>query len=87
MTTCEFHECYAEFLNNRITAELDNPVLGNQDLGSAWGIVQSAAICQTLGNISQEEAQLIYNRVFDLYPQFEEKIKTELNQKFGQVET
>lgn len=87
MTTCEFHGCYTEFLNNRITTELDDPVFGKQDLGSAWSIIQSAAICQTLGNISPEEAQIIYNRVFDLYPQFEEKIRTELDQKFGQVGT
>jgi hypothetical protein len=83
MAVCEFHECYTEFLSTRITTELDDPVLGKQDLGRAWSVVQSAAICQTLGNISPEEAQIIYNRVFDLYPQFKEQIRAELTQQFG----
>ncbi len=78
MGVCEFHGNYTEFLNNRITAELDNPVLGKQDLGRAWSVVQNVAFCQRLGNISPEEAKIVYNRVFDLYPQFKEDLEAEL---------
>jgi hypothetical protein len=81
MAVCEFHGYYTEFLNSRITTELDDPVLGKQDLGRALSVVQNAAICQTLGNISPDEAQVIYNRVFDLYPQFKEDLKAELEKK------
>jgi len=83
MSTCEFHEFYTNLLNTRIKDELDNPIFGKKDFGSVWNFVQSIAIFQCLKNILPEEAEDIYKSVYELYPQFEEKIRTELNQKFG----
>lgn len=82
MTTCEFHESYTNLLNTRID-ELDNPIFGKKDFGSVWNVVQNIAICRCLENILPEDAEDIYKRIYELYPQFEEKIRTELKQKFG----
>jgi hypothetical protein len=81
---CEFHREYTQFLTDRLATELLKG--GSQDgrtWGEVWTIVNNIAICRTLKNITQEEAENLNLIVFKLYPQFEERLKAELVEQFG----
>ncbi len=82
MADCEFHKEYVEYLNGRISAELvPDGFPANMSYSQVWKVLQNAAICGSLGNISPEEESLVINTIFCLYPQFEERLKTDLTKK------
>lgn len=82
MAVCEYHKEYTEFLNKRIESELTKDDLkGRVGWSEVWSVVQNTAICLLLQNISEGEADSVYRAVFNLYPQFEEKVKLELQSK------
>jgi hypothetical protein len=73
-----------EYLNGRITSELvnvDAKVVAEHKFGVALCIVQSANVYHSLNEITSEEAKAIYDRIFGLFPQFEESLKAELEKK------
>lgn len=84
MAVCEYHCEYTTYLNRRISNELvPHRFPEDLDWNRVWSIVQNAAICEFLENISSREAELIYQSVFCLYPQFEEELKSEMQKHFG----
>jgi hypothetical protein len=84
MATCEFHDIYRDYLTDRVATELigkgDREI---RDWGGVWCVVKTIAICKTLEQITPSEAENLTSVIFKLYPQFEEKIREELNQRFG----
>lgn len=84
MAVCEYHKEYTDYLNQRIASELiPDGFPANRTWSRVWSVVQNTAICCSIGNISPEEAELIYNTLFCLYPRFEQTIKEELKTQFG----
>lgn len=81
MAVCEFHEEYAKFLNTRVTDELD-PTICKQDIGKVLSVVQHMLLCLSLEQISPEEAKDVYERVSGFYPDFEERLKKEVDGHF-----
>lgn len=84
MATCEFHQKYTECLTGQIAIELiDRKGRELRDWSEVWYVVKRIAICQSLEQITTEEANNLTSITFQLYPQFEEKIRAELTHQFG----
>jgi hypothetical protein len=84
MVTCEFHGEYADYLTDQVAIKLI--CRGGQnslDWSEVLTVVNTIAICKNLERITPGEAENLTSIVFKLYPQFEEKIRTELTQQFG----
>jgi hypothetical protein len=72
---------YKDFLYGRVDNELVNCV--NRAREQAWEILKSAVTCKSLGEISSEELEGVYKKVFGVYPQFEESMRRELAECHG----
>ena len=88
MGRCEFHREYFDYLNTRVASELIN----TRDTGrpdperqwsGVWNVSLNIAICRSCEQITAEEADRLYKEVIGLYPQFEERLREELEKKFG----
>ena len=80
---CELSRPYFEFLDAKITTELTN---GKGLNGREWGGVLCVSSCiyinQELGNVTPEQAEELYQRIFTLFPHLEERIQTERERGF-----
>lgn len=68
MAPCEFHDQYLAYLEGIATDLTKDGTHPGPTLGRAESLVQSITISQSLNQISSEEAEAIYNAIFELYP-------------------
>jgi hypothetical protein len=73
MATREFHDQYLVYLEGLAIDLTKDGTCCEPTLGKAESLVQSVTVSRSLNQISPEEAEAIYNAIFKLYPQFEEK--------------
>lgn len=81
---CE--RAYFEFLGARITTELTNGKSPESQDGREWGRVLSVSSCihinQTLGNITPEQEEELFQEIYTLSPHLRERLQSERERGF-----
>jgi hypothetical protein len=80
---CELSQRYFEFLDTKIKTELtDGRGLDGREWDRALGVVSCIHINQTLGNVTPEQAEELYQEIFTLFPGLEERLQRERERGF-----
>jgi hypothetical protein len=82
---CDRSQAYFELINGRITVELTKDCPHGR-LSKAREILNCAMICLSTDEISEAGFENVCKRIFGICPQFEEKLKNELTEKFAKIQ-
>ena len=80
MTGCEFHDQYREHLRGELTELAEGGRHDDHEWSNVWNIAHQAALFRHCHSILPEEAEAILADIFRLYPQYEERIKVQLDE-------
>ena len=80
---CEISQVYFDFLDARITTELtDGERLNGREWGGVLCVSSGIYINQTLGNVTPEQAEELYQKIFTFFPHLEERLQRERERGF-----
>lgn len=78
MAVCEFDYPYMSFLAERMNTELLDGNEKIHDGDTVLGIARAIAICKNVNAITPEAAGLLALAIYDLFPEYRERIVSQL---------
>jgi hypothetical protein len=79
----EFDRIFTNHLNDRVDVELSGCPKEHKK-SRAMEILNSAVVTSAINVISPEELKEVENKLFDECPEYEEDLRNEIKEKFGE---